>query len=370
MPPAQQAQRGYLLLADISGYTAFLTGHELEHANEIVRELTTLIRQRLEPLMRFVKLEGDAVFCHAPDGSFETPERLLELIEATYLAFSDRLLNMSRETTCECSACAAIDSLDLKFVVHYGDYLIDSDTGTEDLAGPDVILVHRLLKNGVCESGGPDTYALFSGACMERMPEGLVLPEHCESYDSFGDVSCGVHDLAPALERLRDANRIFIDSNAADIEMTVDAPIDPAVMWQYCVDPRKRLRWQPMQTAIYNRPNKQGRMAAGAASHCAHGPAGDLLREYVDWRPYEYFSIRTTPVSKRAFGLFPGHETLEFVPTEGGTRLYSRFKLDEDVNRRTRARFRTSLVPFSGSYARTAQRRLAKALVEDGVVEE
>ena len=36
----QQAKQGYLLLADISGYTAFLTGTELEHAHAIVRELT------------------------------------------------------------------------------------------------------------------------------------------------------------------------------------------------------------------------------------------------------------------------------------------------------------------------------------------
>jgi PDZ domain len=37
-------RQGYLLLADISGYTAFLTGTELEHAHGIVNELTTLIR--------------------------------------------------------------------------------------------------------------------------------------------------------------------------------------------------------------------------------------------------------------------------------------------------------------------------------------
>jgi hypothetical protein len=35
-----QARQGYLLLADISGYTAFLTGTELEQAHAIVRELT------------------------------------------------------------------------------------------------------------------------------------------------------------------------------------------------------------------------------------------------------------------------------------------------------------------------------------------
>ena len=76
----QLTRRGYLLLADISGYTAFLVGTELEHADAIVHELTALIRERLSPPMRFVKLEGDAVFCHADETTFEDGERLVELI--------------------------------------------------------------------------------------------------------------------------------------------------------------------------------------------------------------------------------------------------------------------------------------------------
>ena len=46
---ADQAREGYLLLADISGYTKFLTGTELEHAQAIIRELTGLVREHLVP---------------------------------------------------------------------------------------------------------------------------------------------------------------------------------------------------------------------------------------------------------------------------------------------------------------------------------
>src|SRR5882762_10449727 len=130
---------GYLLLADISGYTAFHTGTELEHAHEIIHELTTLIRERLAPPMRFVKLEGDAVFCYADAGTFREGERLVELIEACYFDFSNRLLDMARATTCRCGACATIGSLGLKFIAHYCSYMTERDDGREDLAGPDVI---------------------------------------------------------------------------------------------------------------------------------------------------------------------------------------------------------------------------------------
>lgn len=72
------AMNGYLLLADISGYTAFLTGTELEHSHAIV---TKLIRSTLVPPLRFVKLEGDAVFCFADADAFPNAEQLVELVE-------------------------------------------------------------------------------------------------------------------------------------------------------------------------------------------------------------------------------------------------------------------------------------------------
>ena len=42
MPQDQGTRQGYLLLADISRYTAFLTGTEFEHAHGIINELTRL----------------------------------------------------------------------------------------------------------------------------------------------------------------------------------------------------------------------------------------------------------------------------------------------------------------------------------------
>src|SRR3989454_8701577 len=93
-------REGHLLLADISGYTEFLTGTELEHAHEIIRELTALIRERLAPSLWFVEREGDAVFCYANAETFRDGERLVEQIEACYFDFSNRLLGMGGATTC------------------------------------------------------------------------------------------------------------------------------------------------------------------------------------------------------------------------------------------------------------------------------
>src|SRR5438093_4111110 len=324
---------GYLLLADISGYTEFLTGTELEHSHEIVRELTTLIRERLAPPLRFVKREGDAVFCYADSHKFRDGEPLIELIEACYFDFSNRLLDMARATTCLCNACAAIGSLGLKFIAHYGSFVVESDDGREDLAGADVILAHRLLKNSISEGGGQQAYAFFTEACLVHMPASFRLPEHVETYDSFGETKGGVHDLTPVLRTMRQERHLYLTSEDADVESSFDLPVPPALAWQYILDPIERQRWACRQFGKdpdEMTANAQGRRGAGAEMHCGHGPGPVWgFRECVDWRPFEYFTSRTTtPVAGAFVRPQPSTETVEFQPLgEHGTRIVWRFRV-------------------------------------------
>ena len=324
---------GYLLLADISGYTEFLTGTELEHSHEIVRELTTLIRERLAPPLRFVKREGDAVFCYADSHKFRDGEPLIELIEACYFDFSNRLLDMARATTCLCNACAAIGSLGLKFIAHYGSFVVESDDGREDLAGADVILAHRLLKNSISEGGGQQAYAFFTEACLVHMPASFRLPEHVETYDSFGETKGGVHDLTPVLRTMREERHLYLTSEDADVESSFDLPVPPALAWQYILDPIERQRWACRQFGKdpdEMTANAQGRRGAGAKMHCGHGPGPVWgFRECVDWRPFEYFTSRTTtPVAGAFVRPQPSTETVEFQPLgEHGTRIVWRFRV-------------------------------------------
>ena len=362
-----QPRQGYLLLADVSGYTAFLTGTELQHAHAIIHELTTLVRQRLAPPMHFVKLEGDAVFCSADGRTFDDGERLVELIETCYFDFSNRLLDMKRETTCRCAACASIGMLDLKFVAHFGTYMVEREGDREDLAGADVILVHRLLKNTVSEGGGPQAYAFLTEPCLQRMPEAFDLPSHSESYEHFDRTTGGVHDLSPVVDRMREARRVYIRPEDADLEVSFgEHPYPPALLWQYFVDAEKRLRWQPLQTGVQNRPNRQGRLGAGASSHCAHGVGGDALREYLDWRPYSYFTNRFTPLGRGPL-FFLGIETFEFTRTDRGTRVDYRFRL-EDRRALTLIRFRIWRRAGHRLLSRS-QRTLSRILDEDAATE-
>jgi len=290
MATEPRARRGYLVVADISGYTSFLSGTELEHAQAIIEELTALIRARLTPPLRFVKLEGDAVLCYADGATFAVGERLIEVLEVCYFEFSSRLFDMARATTCPCAACASIDTLDLKFVAHYGTFVVRPTDGMEDLAGPDVILVHRMLKNSITDRTGCRAYVFFTDACLARMPGSLALPRHSETYESLGETLGGVHDLKPVLDEMRGAAREYISAEEADFEIAAEGPSPPAVVWQYCVDAEKRARWVLNEKSVEYQPNARGRIGAGATSHCAHRLGADALRHYVDWRPFSYFT--------------------------------------------------------------------------------
>ena len=363
-----RVREGYLVLADISGYTAFLTGTELEHAQAIIRELTKLIRSRLASPMKFVKLEGDAVFCYAAASAFKDGERFVELIEVCYFDFANRLQDMTRATTCKCDACKAIPTLGLKFVTHFGSFMIEEDDGREDLAGPDVILVHRFLKNTISDGVGPDAYAFFTEACQKRLPSGFALPRHLESYESFGEIAGGVHDLQPVLEQMRDARTVYVSAEDADFDVRFETAFAPEVVWQYFVDPDKRLRWQgPVQTAVTAEPNPGGRMGAGASTHCAHGEGNaDGLREYLDWRPFSYFTNRYTSLRNGTEGvLLDAMETTEFTPLEdGGTAVNWRIRIED--------RSESALRKFDEEMADMRKRfplawiPLNKAMEEDG----
>jgi len=166
---------------------------------------------------------------------------------------------------------------------------------------------------------------------------------------------------------MREAQREYISSDEADFELSGEHPYPPAVLWQYFVDPEKRLRWQPLQTAIRNEANQHGRMGGGASSHCAHGVGGDALREYLDWRPFSYFTNRITPLSSWP-GFFAAVETTEFVPTETGTTMVHFRSRLRDRGRLTRLRFRSALPIYGRMFNRSVE-KLRKTMREDGCPE-
>jgi class 3 adenylate cyclase len=285
-----ETQHGYLVLADISGYTAYLAGVELDHAHEILSELLELIVEHFKRLLTIVKLEGDAVFAYIPKTKIPREETLLELLESTYIAFRDRVESIRRRTTCQCNACKAIPTLDLKFILHFGEYILQSVSGITELVGSDVNLAHRLLKNHVSEATGWKAYALFTAAGLTQLQVQLEhLHEQVESYEHLGEVKTYSLDLRARYNELIEPRRMFISPEEADAIITRTISASPVVIWEWMNDIQKRLKWENYdEIRPLLRPGS--RIGTGAQNHCAHGK-NLVVETILDWKPFEYYTI-------------------------------------------------------------------------------
>lgn len=200
----RKTQRGYLVLADISGYTSFVAQTEIDHADNVISPLLETIIGNLGDMFTIVKLEGDAVFAYVPEEKMPDCNAMLDLIDSTYLIFRDSAIAMYEGATCPCKACRAIPMLDLKFIVHHGEYVLQNVAGIIDLLGNDVTLIHRLAKNRVTQSTGWKGYVLLTGHCLERMQaDKKPFVRQAESYEHLGDVETYVMDLHVRYEGMK-----------------------------------------------------------------------------------------------------------------------------------------------------------------------
>jgi Protein of unknown function (DUF2652) len=189
---------GVLVLADISGFTAFVTATELEHGPAIIAELLGEVMRRLAPPLEIQEVEGDAVFALGADRTLGSPPTLLDVLEDAFVAFKSRQRELQEDDSCACEACRNVGSLDLKIVAHHGRFLRQMVGDRSQAAGVNVVLVHRLLKNGLPGRA----YILLTEAALRwagLSPSRAGLVAHTERYEHFGDVCCFVKQLgAPA----------------------------------------------------------------------------------------------------------------------------------------------------------------------------
>jgi uncharacterized protein YndB with AHSA1/START domain len=282
-----------LVIADISGYTSYLAGVELDHAQDILADLMDTVVGSLRPAFRLAKLEGDAAFVYAVTATVDA-SALMDTIERTYFAFRRRLRDIGRASTCDCNACLRMPALDLKVLAHHGTIVRQRMAGREELVGSDVIVAHRMLKNEVAERTGITAYALYTEACLRAAtiddPGGLGLVEHRETYDHLGEVAGWVADLGEAWAAELDRTRVVVEADAAMFSLESDLPAPPGIAWEYLTSPARRIRWQAGVTAI-NEQSATGRRGVGTTNHCVHGKDA-TIEEILDWRPPEYYTMR------------------------------------------------------------------------------
>jgi class 3 adenylate cyclase len=309
-----------LLLADLSGYTAYLAASEPERAPALAADLVETVVRQLRPTFRLEKLEGDAAFMVAPTDRLTGPA-LLDAIDATTAAFRTRLRSLAQSTTCDCEACRRIPELGLKFVVHAGDVITQRVAGRTELAGVAAIVAHRLLKAETPSKLGLERYALLTDACVHQLgmdPTALGLRPGTETFDYLGDVAVWLRDISPAFADEPDWTP---PRRRPLLEAELRVPLAPMTLWEEL-------------TSAENRAH----IAFCAADRLAQ------VEEIVEWRPFASFA-----------------RVVKLPDLPGDRRLTARHELEPDGDA-TRLRVRWWGTTATSDHARREHDRL-RALV-------
>lgn len=284
-------ERVCLLLADLSGYTAYLANSEPDHAPALAGDLVETVVRQLRPIFRLAKLEGDAAFLAAPLDRLDGP-MLLDAIDATYDAFRRRLQSVTAATTCDCASCSRVPDLDLKFVVHAGSVMRHRVAGREELAGTDAIIAHRLLKADSPSVAGLTRYALITDACMQALAldaAALGMVPATERFEHLGVVPVHLVDLE---HRTATEGRPWSPPRRAPLaEAELHVQAAPMAVWDQLTSPRLRPGWEGIERV--EEATVSGRRGVGTMSACVADRLASV-EEILEWRPFEAFVRRAS----------------------------------------------------------------------------
>jgi hypothetical protein len=206
-----KTHQGYLIIADITGYSKYLSETELEHAQETLAALLRLLVDNTQFPLIISRLEGDAVISYGLQDKFFLGQSLIEKIEDLYVIFRKAIDRLVLNNTCRCKACANISNLDLKFIIHHGIFGLQRINEHQELVGNDINLLHKLLKNSVKEEYELYGYALYTENVIQQLDiknlAGSMI-QHVEKVEFLGDVTVFIQDMHPVWNNKRSATLI------------------------------------------------------------------------------------------------------------------------------------------------------------------
>ena len=202
-----QNKSGFLLIADISGYTPFIKNHSMRkkpiigkkiadfwdsHAHKLINTLLEEVIQNFEPVMQFNKLEGDAALFFLEEISDKNQmQDIYKKMVITRERFNSKVNSLQFVQSCPCDPCQQSKNLKLKMFLHKGFFNQTEIRNNQELSGEALIFIHRLLKNKVKSS----EYFLFSGAVLEQLDKSFGYSLITQKIDDFGKQKLGFIDF-------------------------------------------------------------------------------------------------------------------------------------------------------------------------------
>ncbi|MEX0801481.1 MAG: DUF2652 domain-containing protein [Dehalococcoidia bacterium] len=309
---------GTFVLADIGGYTAFLSEVGIEHAKEITSHLFNGMVKVNRRRWNVGNVEGDCLFLYTDSG--ESPDNFFAHLRGLYEDFRNSIAEIASGSTCRCGACDRSGDLALKFVVHAGEFDTHEIAGREELIGPDVVVAHRLLKNSVPLR----EYALLTTPLADvAQASGLPAEPGRDEYQDIGAVEYVYLDLQPVREEFDKSREVYISEEDAVVAVVVEIDAPPEIVWSASVNFDKVPQWAPTLLELESLSGEEGKV--GEVHTCLHGSGVKMVHRIVavdEATRRQTERLWNVPFVKEAYFTF------EARPSSSGTRagVYYGFK--------------------------------------------
>lgn len=207
LKPSKTCQ-GLICLADINGFTRYLSSSTLKKSPERIAHLLNGITHSNVTGLEIAEIEGDCVFFYALKEKMPSPEAMVDQLEKIYLDFQENLSQLGQDVQENAVEENARKRLGIKIILHYGEFQMVEMAGRKKPMGETVLIAHRLLKNSL----KLEEYALITEEAVEAIfgtPEALqdrmwsIVKPGEENYEHIGLVTHYSCDLKQLVKRSR-----------------------------------------------------------------------------------------------------------------------------------------------------------------------
>jgi hypothetical protein len=161
----------------------------------IVRQLLNALIDAAQPPLILNKLEGDAALLYAvAQDAALIASTVAQQVENFYAAFKRTVQVLAENPNIPTEIRQTIPALRCKILLHFGEAAVKTIRHFDEIAGEDVILIHRLLKSAI----GFPAYALMTDRFYQLtggLPHRTAEP-HIETVEDFGAMRVWVYSFA------------------------------------------------------------------------------------------------------------------------------------------------------------------------------
>lgn len=307
--PLSPMTNGTFLLADIGGYTTFLSDVGIEHAKEITSHLLNGMVAVNPDHWKVGNVVGDCLFLYSD--SDETSDEIFAQVRGLYENFRDGIMEIAAGSTCRCGACDRSGDLALKFVVHGGEFDIQEIAGRQELIGSDIVVAHRLLKNSI----PVDEYALLTGPMADvAKASGLPATAGRDEYEDVGGLDYVYVDLQQVRDAFHKTREVYLSEEDADVAVSIEIEAPPELVWQVVLDVEKATQWAP---TLVEMESLSGELEEVGSIHtCLHGGGMKMVHLRV---AFDEAGMRFTDRLWNVPLVGEMYQTVELKPSAAGT---------------------------------------------------